>query len=145
MLRSGDWVLALPVTADGRLVLVRQHRFGTRALSVEPPGGVIEAGEDPRVAAARETAEETGYAGGRATLLGTVAPNPAIQANRAHFVLLDGVHLGATPAPDEHEELEVLLVAPREALRAAAADPATHALAFLALHRLQAARPELFA
>jgi len=145
VLRSNDWVLALPVTADGRLVLVRQHRFGTRALSVEPPGGVIEAGEDPRVAAARETAEETGYAGGRATLLGTVAPNPAIQSNRAHFVLLDGVQPGATPAPDEHEELEVLLVAPRDALRAAAAEPATHALAFLALHRLQAARPELFA
>ena len=31
------------------------------------------------------------------------------------------------------------------ALRAAAAEPSTHALAFLALHRLQAARPELFA
>ena len=77
VLRSNDWVLALPVTADGRLVLVRQHRFGTRALSVEPPGGVIEAGEDPCVAAARETVEETGYLGGRATLLGTVAPNPA--------------------------------------------------------------------
>lgn len=145
MLRSNDWVLALPVTADGRLVLVRQHRFGTRALSVEPPGGVIEAGEDPCVAAARETVEETGYLGGRATLLGTVAPNPAIQSNRAHFVLLEGVHLGAAPAGDEHEELEVLLVAPRAALAAAAAEPATHALAFLALHRLQAARPELFA
>jgi hypothetical protein len=78
-------------------------------------------------------------------LLGTVAPNPAIQSNHAHFVLLEGVHPGAAPAPDENEELEVLLVDPREALRAAAADPATHALAFLALHRLQAARPELFA
>jgi hypothetical protein len=49
------------------------------------------------------------------------------------------------PAPDEHEELEVLVTDPRDALRAAAAEPATHALAFLALHRLQAARPELFA
>ena len=39
VLRANDWVLALPVTAEGRLVLVRQHRFGTRALSVEPPGG----------------------------------------------------------------------------------------------------------
>ena len=29
VIRCSDWVLALPVTRDGRLVLVRQYRFGT--------------------------------------------------------------------------------------------------------------------
>ena len=132
--------------ATGRLLMMRRNKAPNLG-RWSPVGGKVETarGESPFECAVRETAEETGYVGGRATLLGTVAPNPAIQSNRAHFVLLEGVHLGATPAPDAHEELEVLVTDPRDALRAAAAEPATHALAFLALHRLQAARPELFA
>ncbi len=145
MIHSGDWTLALPVTEDGRLVMVRQYRFGVRALSTEAPGGVIEPGEDPVVAAARETEEETGFAGGRARLLGTCAPNPAIQSNRCHFVLLEGVRPQGRRAPDEHEEIQVLAVAPKAALAQALAEPAQHSLALLALYRLRDARPDLFA
>ena len=145
MLHSGDWVLALPVTEDGRLVMVRQYRFGVRALSTEAPGGVIDPGEDPVVAAARETEEETGFAGGRARLLGTCAPNPAIQRNRCHFVLLEGVRPEGRRAPDEHEEIQVLALSPRAALAQALAEPAQHSLALLALYRLRDVRPDLFA
>lgn len=144
MLRSNDWVLALPITEDGRLVMVRQYRFGTRTLSTEPPGGIVDPGEDPVLAAVRETEEETGFAGGRASLLGTCAPNPAIQANRAHFVLLEGVRPDGRTSPDEHEELQVLAVPPATALQLAMADPAQHSLALLALFRLREARPDLF-
>ncbi len=144
VLRSNDWVIALPVTDDGRLVMVRQFRFGLRDLSTEPPGGIVDDGEDPVLAAVRETEEETGFAGGRATLLGSCAPNAAIQANRCHFVLLDGVRPTGSTAPDEHEELQVLSVAPSAALQTALASPHTHALALLALLRLREARPDLF-
>ena len=144
VLRSGDWVLALPITEDGRLVMVRQYRFGTRDLSTEAPGGIIERGEDPLLAAGRETEEETGFAGGRASLLGTCAPNPAIQANRCHFVLLEGVRPTGLRAPDEHEEIQVLAVRPQAALAQALTNEAQHSLALLALYRLRDARPELF-
>ena len=144
MLRSGDWVLALPITEDGRLVMVRQYRFGTRDLSTEAPGGIIERGEDPLLAAVRETEEETGFAGGRARLLGTCAPNPAIQANRCHFVLLEGVRPTGRRAPDEHEEIQVLALSPKAALAQAVANPAQHSLALLALYRLRDERPDLF-
>ena len=144
MLRSRDWVLALPVTDDGRIVMVRQYRFGTRDLSTEAPGGIMEADEDPRVTAARETEEETGFTGGRARLLGTCAPNPAIQANRCHFVLLEGVRPTGRRAPDEHEEIQVLALRPKAALVEARANPAQHSLALLALYRLRDERPDLF-
>jgi 8-oxo-dGTP pyrophosphatase MutT (NUDIX family) len=137
-------VLALPITADGKLVMVRQYRFGVRDLSTEVPGGIIDPGEDPRVAAVRETEEETGFAGGRATLLGTCAPNPAIQANRCHFVLIEDVRPTGRRAPDEHEEIEVLAVAPQAALAEALTQPAQHSLALLALYRLRDVRPDLF-
>jgi 8-oxo-dGTP pyrophosphatase MutT (NUDIX family) len=144
VLRSGDWVLALPITDDGRLVMVRQYRFGTRRLSTESPGGIVEPNEDPVLAAVRETEEETGFSGGRARLLGTCAPNPAIQSNRCHFVLLEGVRPHGRRAPDEHEEIQVLGVKPAAALAAALAEPAQHSLALLALYRLRDARPDLF-
>lgn len=144
-MRCPDWVLALPVTADGRIVMVRQWRFGASALSLEPPGGVAGAGEDPLATAARETQEETGYAGGRALSLGQASPNPALQENRCHFVLLEGVANGAPRSLDEHEEIEVLALDPTEALRRVREGETTHALAELALLRLREARPGLFA
>lgn len=144
VLHSGDWVLALPITEDGRLVMVRQYRFGTRELSTEAPGGIIERGEDPVLAAARETEEETGFSGGRARLLSTCAPNPAIQANRCHFVLLEGVRPTSGRALDEHEEIQVLAVLPKAALAQALALANQHSLALLALYRLRDERPDLF-
>lgn len=144
VLHSRDWVLALPITEDGRLIMVRQYRFGTRALSSEAPGGIIDEGESPLLAAARETEEETGFTGGRAELLGTCAPNPAIQRNHCHFVLLEGVRPAGRIAPDAHEEIQVLALAPQAALAAALTHPGQHSLALLALYRLRDARPHLF-
>lgn len=144
VIRCPDWVLALPVTPDGDLVMVRQWRFGAQALSSEVPGGVMDAGESPIETAIREAREETGYTGGTVTELGSVSPNPAIQSNRCHFVLLEGVTNNSARALDEHEEIEVECVRPAEALRRVRSGETTHALAELALLRLREARPALF-
>lgn len=144
VIRCPDWVLALPVTPAGDLVMVRQWRFGAQALSSEVPGGVMDSGEDPVATAIRETREETGYAHGVPTALGSASPNPAIQSNRCHFVLLEGVTNGSPRSLDEHEEIEVESVRPSEALRRVRSGETTHALAELALLRLREARPALF-
>lgn len=62
--RYRDAVVVIPVTADGRLVLVRVHRpFHDREESDwELPGGAADMGETPLLAAHRELLEETGYA-----------------------------------------------------------------------------------
>src|SRR5262245_58993096 len=49
-----DWVNVTAVRPDQRLVLVRQFRYGINEFSLEIPGGVIEAGEDPVAAGLRE-------------------------------------------------------------------------------------------
>ena len=64
-----DWVNVVALASGDRLVLVRQFRFGSNELSLEIPGGVIEAGETPLAAGMRELSEETGYGGGAARLL----------------------------------------------------------------------------
>jgi 8-oxo-dGTP pyrophosphatase MutT (NUDIX family) len=136
--------LGLPITSDGKIVLVKQYRFGLRDLSIEPPGGLLEPDEDPVVAATREVEEETGFKGGKASLLGSCSPNPAIQKNQCHLVLIEGVKIESAQNLDEHEEIEVLLLNPAEALHLAKNNPRVHSLALLALYHLRDARPHLF-
>ena len=89
VLESSDWVNVVAVTPDGRMVLVEQYRFGSEELSLEVPGGLMDLGENPIETAERELREETGFVGRRYRLLGSVRPNPAIQSNQCHIVLIE--------------------------------------------------------
>ena len=110
-----DWLMTVALTADGELVLVRQYRHGSRAASLEIPGGLHDAaGEHPEEGAARELAEETGYAGGVLSLLGELRPQPALLSNRVRIYLAQGVQRSAAPQPDAGEDIEVVLLDPRE-------------------------------
>lgn len=51
----------VPITPEGRVLLVRQYRHPLRDFVLEIPAGVIETGEDPLVCATRELEEETGF------------------------------------------------------------------------------------
>ena len=46
VLEAPDWVNVAAVTDDGRIVMVEQYRFGVGALTLEPVGGLVDAGED---------------------------------------------------------------------------------------------------
>jgi 8-oxo-dGTP pyrophosphatase MutT (NUDIX family) len=106
IIEAPDWVITLPLTSKQELILVRQWRFGVEQLSWEPPGGVMDPGEDPVTAGQRELLEETGYAGSPVCVLGQAAPNPAIQNNHAHFILVENCVPKAALHWDPHEELE---------------------------------------
>lgn len=110
VLECGDWVNVIPLTDEGEVVLVRQHRFGIDALTLEIPGGLIDPGEGPMEAGRRELQEETGYVPREMQLLGVIHPNPAIQANRAHTFLALGCKPVADQRTDDTEEIEVVTV-----------------------------------
>lgn len=133
VVNAPDWVNVLAHTKDDRLVLVNQFRYGIDAFSWEIPGGVIEAGEDPVVAGARELLEETGYVGDHARLLASVHPNPAFMRNRCHLVLVENCRLAAPPAWDADEEIEVAAVPVAEVYARARAGGITHSLVLDAL------------
>lgn len=138
MIEAPDWVNVIALTQDSRLVLVRQFRFGIDDLSLEIPGGVIERGEDPLAAGLRELAEETGFAGRNARLLGSVHPNPAIQSNRCHLVLVEGAEWKQAPAWDADEDIAVATAPVDEVLDWARTGRITHSLVLCGLFHFEA-------
>ncbi len=134
-LRMPEWANVVAVTEEDEVVLVRQHRWGIDAPTLEVPGGLVDPGEEPAQAALRELSEETGYGGGRLESLGWVWSNPAIQDNRTHMFLVCGVSQLESPKLDEGEDIDVVLT-PATALRRLLHDGAIrHSLAVVPLQR----------
>ena len=134
-LTTPDWCNVVPVTDDGRVILVRQHRWGTDAPSLEIPGGLVDPGESPLDAAARELREETGYDAGSIVELGRVHPNPALQSNHLHMFLARGcTPHGRGQQLEELEDCEVVLLDRAQLEAAIDRGEITHALVWAALH-----------
>ena len=89
-IESPAWVNVVALTEDEELVMVRQWRQGLRAVTLEIPGGLVDPGETPAEAGARELLEETGFRADRMTSLGSINPNPALFANRCHMQVAQG-------------------------------------------------------
>ena len=104
------WVNVVAVTGSGEFVFIRQFRPGIGAVHYELPAGVVEEGEALDAAARRELLEETGFGGGRWSLLASLSANPALQNNMTTTFLAEGVERAREAAPEQTEDLRVHLV-----------------------------------
>lgn len=128
-----DWVNVIPVTPDGKIVMIKQYRHGSKEVTLEIPGGLVDE-DDPREAAQRELLEETGYAGDNAQLLGFVNPNPAIFNNRCHTYLIENAREVSEKTLDPDEDIEVVLMSPEEIGPIIADGGINHSLVIVAFH-----------
>lgn len=120
VLKSPDWVNVIaPVRGGGgkrSFLMVRQFRHGSGHITVEFPAGMINPGEDPAAAAAREFEEETGYTASSYRLIGACNPNPAFMSNRVYTFLAEGAVPSGEQNLDEHEMIEVSVVPEEDVL-----------------------------
>ncbi len=78
----------LPVTDDGKLILVRQFRYAAAQAMLEVPAGKIEQdGENPDVCAARELEEEAGVTCGELLPLGAIYTSPGFCNEKIYLYL----------------------------------------------------------
>lgn len=110
VLENPDWVNIVALTASGEIVLVRQWRHGSARIELELPAGMIEQGESPVEAGARELLEETGYRAERWTVIGQVSPNAAYQNNTCFTLLAEGCARAGDVRFDPGEDIELALV-----------------------------------
>ena len=95
-------VVVLPVLPDGRILLIRQYRHATRQYLWELVAGRMDPGETPKVAAARELIEETGFRARRFRVLLDVFPTPGFLEERMFILMAEGLTAGqAEPEDDE--------------------------------------------
>ena len=110
IIETRDWVNIIPLTADHQVVMVKQCRHGSRTVTLEIPGGLVDPGDTPIEAAVRELQEETGYQGDEMVEIGVSNPNPAIFNNRCYTFLARNVRKARGPFPDSTEDIEVVLI-----------------------------------
>jgi ADP-ribose pyrophosphatase len=130
---TNDWVNVIPITDDGRIVMIRQFRHGSKEITLEIPGGLVDE-SNPEDAAVRELLEETGYRGNKVTFLGATNPNPAIFNNLCHTYLVEGVKRVSEIDLDPDEDIEVELMPVAEIPALIERGTINHALVIVAFH-----------
>ncbi len=100
----------LPITEDGDVILVKQHRYAALVDSLEMPAGKKDkANEEGLVCAKRELLEETGYEAAQYTYLTTIHSAIGFSNETIELYVAKGLTKKTIDVPvDEEEFVEVV-------------------------------------
>lgn len=108
LIDSPNWVNIVPITTNGKIVIIEQFRHGISDFTIEIPGGLVDHGEDFSEAATRECIEETGYSSdNQVVFLAEVSPNPAFLNNKLQIFLWENCEKRHIQKFDSHEDIIV--------------------------------------
>lgn len=138
VLETPDWVNVIPITPEGKVVLIRQYRVGVDEVTLEIPGGMVDEEDGtPAESARRELLEETGYAAEEIMHIGRVSSNPAIMNNYTHTYLALNARRVAETNFDSTEYIEFELADIDEVPGLIATGKITHSLVIAAFYHYE--------
>jgi ADP-ribose pyrophosphatase len=105
-------VMMVPVTDEGKVVLLEQFRAPIQARIIEWPAGLVNdlaehRGEPWESAARRELIEETGYEAASLKLLTQGPTSPGMSTEQVALYLAEGLKKVGPGGGDEHEDIIV--------------------------------------
>jgi len=140
VVRHGGSVAVLPVLDDGRVVLIRQYRYGVGEEVWEVPAGRLDPGETPEQAARRELVEEVGLQARKLTPLVTLHTTPGFCDEVIHVFRATDLET-VPPRPDEDERITAHTLELAEARSRVEKSPVRDAKTLVALLMEAEARP----
>ena len=106
-----DWVTAVAITKEGKVILERQYRHALGETDLEIPGGCVDKTDASFEAAIeRELLEETGYRFEKIEFLGKTSSNPSTNTNLMYMFLATGGERVKEQELDAGEDIELQLV-----------------------------------
>ena len=97
---------------DGKMLAVKQKRRAAGVDTIEAPAGLVDEGEDPIVAAARELGEEARLAADF-TLLGRFYTSPGFTDELIHLYRADNLREGSGNRDEDEHDMEVIWIEPQ--------------------------------
>jgi ADP-ribose pyrophosphatase len=116
VLHDYNWIatrpfaIVVPLTDEGRTIVMRSFKLGVGAVSLSVPAGYLEEGEAPLAAAKRELLEETGYEARDWIALGRYVLDGNYGSGTMHAFLARGARKVREPDSGDHEEQELSLM-----------------------------------
>lgn len=105
MVRHPGAALVIPFLSKDRVIMLKQLRPVIGRYIYELPAGTLGKNERPRLCAAREIIEETGYSAKRLTRLGAIVPVPGYSTERIVIFKAEGLRK-EQHTPEEDEVIE---------------------------------------
>ncbi|MCE1189633.1 MAG: NUDIX hydrolase [Ignavibacteria bacterium] len=112
-LHNGGAVI-VPVTPEGKFVLIRQYRYPLSEWLLEFPAGKLEKDEDPFLCAGRELQEETGYTADSIVPLGSIFTTPGFCTERLFIYAALGLKPGEHAREEGEQGMEVIELSAEE-------------------------------
>jgi ADP-ribose pyrophosphatase len=97
-------IVLIPISADGRILLVRQYRHAVERFLWELPAGSLETNEDLAAAAARECQEELGLVADNLERLHTFFPTPGFCTEAMTYFKATGLRTPGAGDPVAHQD-----------------------------------------
>lgn len=116
--KHADASVIMPITSDGKIVMLNEYRHPCRETLLSLVGGHLEEGDNPEDAAARELMEETGYTAEKFEFVQAVYADPPRTGRKWYFFIAHNARPIAKQNLTEFESIEISLLSPSELISA---------------------------